>query len=89
MTEWYWSTRAERIEELPRNHMGKVEKARLRTWLTTLALPLHEASRPVHLFNRCGFSQMSLNALMFRASWLFRAYLALPGVIFAGQRRFR
>jgi len=47
MTEWYWPTRAERIEELPRNHMGKVEKARLRTWLTTLALPLHEARRPV------------------------------------------
>jgi cyclohexanecarboxylate-CoA ligase len=40
MTEWYWPTRAERIEELPRNHMGKVEKARLRTWLATLALRL-------------------------------------------------
>ena len=33
MTEWYWPTRVERIEELPRNHMGKVEKARLRAWL--------------------------------------------------------
>jgi cyclohexanecarboxylate-CoA ligase len=37
MTEWYWPTRAERIGELPRNHMGKVDKARLRAWLTTLA----------------------------------------------------
>jgi cyclohexanecarboxylate-CoA ligase len=33
MTEWYWPTRVERIEALPRNHMGKVEKARLRAWL--------------------------------------------------------
>jgi cyclohexanecarboxylate-CoA ligase len=40
MTEWYWPTRAERIDELPRNQMGKVEKARLRTWLATLALRL-------------------------------------------------
>ncbi|MCH6170632.1 AMP-binding protein [Pseudonocardia alaniniphila] len=30
MTEWYWPTRVERVEALPRNHMGKVEKARLR-----------------------------------------------------------
>ena len=30
MTEWYWPTRVERVETLPRNHMGKVEKARLR-----------------------------------------------------------
>jgi len=37
MTEWYWPTRAERIGELPRNHMGKVDKARLRARLTTLA----------------------------------------------------
>jgi cyclohexanecarboxylate-CoA ligase len=35
MTEWYWPTRTERIEELPRNHMGKVEKTRLRAWLAT------------------------------------------------------
>jgi cyclohexanecarboxylate-CoA ligase len=33
MTEWYWPTRVERIETLPRNHMGKVEKARMRAWL--------------------------------------------------------
>jgi cyclohexanecarboxylate-CoA ligase len=33
MTEWYWPTRVERVEALPRNHMGKVEKARLRAWL--------------------------------------------------------
>jgi hypothetical protein len=31
MTEWYWPTRVERVEALPRNHMGKVERARLRT----------------------------------------------------------
>lgn len=34
MTEWYWPTRLERIDELPRNAMGKVEKARLREWLS-------------------------------------------------------
>jgi cyclohexanecarboxylate-CoA ligase len=33
MTEWYWPTRVERIDALPRNHMGKVEKARLRAWI--------------------------------------------------------
>jgi cyclohexanecarboxylate-CoA ligase len=33
MTEWYWPTRVERVGALPRNHMGKVEKARLRAWL--------------------------------------------------------
>ncbi|WP_326834919.1 AMP-binding protein [Amycolatopsis rhabdoformis] len=33
MTEWYWPTRVERVKALPRNHMGKVEKARLRAWL--------------------------------------------------------
>jgi non-ribosomal peptide synthetase component E (peptide arylation enzyme) len=33
MTEWYWPTRVERVDALPRNHMGKVEKARLRAWL--------------------------------------------------------
>ena len=35
MTEWYWPTRAEQTGELPRNHMGKVEKARLRAWLAS------------------------------------------------------
>jgi cyclohexanecarboxylate-CoA ligase len=39
MTEWYWPTRVERIEALPRNHMGKVEKARLRAWLAGQAEP--------------------------------------------------
>lgn len=40
MTEWYWPTRTERVEQLPRNHMGKVEKARLRAWLAgEAALP--------------------------------------------------
>ncbi len=33
MTEWYWPTRVQRVAALPRNHMGKVEKARLRAWL--------------------------------------------------------
>ncbi|WIX76744.1 AMP-binding protein [Amycolatopsis carbonis] len=33
MTEWYWPTRVERVDALPRNPMGKVEKARLRAWL--------------------------------------------------------
>jgi cyclohexanecarboxylate-CoA ligase len=33
MTEWYWPTRVERVEALPRNAMGKVEKARLKAWL--------------------------------------------------------
>jgi cyclohexanecarboxylate-CoA ligase len=33
MTEWYWPTRVERVAALPRNQMGKVERARLRTWL--------------------------------------------------------
>lgn len=33
MTEWYWPTRVERVDELPRNHMGKVEKAKLRAWV--------------------------------------------------------
>lgn len=33
MTEWYWPTRVERIDALPRDHMGKVEKARVRRWL--------------------------------------------------------
>ena len=37
MTEWYWPTRVERVEALPRNHMGKVERARLRTWLASEA----------------------------------------------------
>jgi cyclohexanecarboxylate-CoA ligase len=35
MTEWYWPTRVERVEALPRNHMGKVERARLRAWLAS------------------------------------------------------
>lgn len=34
MTEWYWPTRLERVEELPRNAMGKVEKAVLRAWMS-------------------------------------------------------
>lgn len=33
MTEWYWPTKVERVNALPRNAMGKVEKARLRAWL--------------------------------------------------------
>ena len=33
MTEWYWPTRVERVDALPRNAMGKVEKARLRARL--------------------------------------------------------
>ena len=33
MTEWYRPTRVERVEALPRNHMGKVERAQLRAWL--------------------------------------------------------
>jgi cyclohexanecarboxylate-CoA ligase len=37
MTEWYWPTRVERVEALPRNHMGKVEKARLRACLASEA----------------------------------------------------
>ena len=37
MTEWYWPTRVERVEALPRNQMGKVERARLRTWLASEA----------------------------------------------------
>lgn len=37
MTEWYWPTRAERVEALPRNQMGKVERARLRAWLASEA----------------------------------------------------
>ena len=37
MTEWYWPTRVERVEALPRNPMGKVERARLRTWLASEA----------------------------------------------------
>jgi cyclohexanecarboxylate-CoA ligase len=42
MTEWYWPTRMERVQELPRNLMGKVEKARLRAWLAGEAeLPGH------------------------------------------------
>jgi non-ribosomal peptide synthetase component E (peptide arylation enzyme) len=28
MTEWCWPIRGERVEALPRNHMGKVERAR-------------------------------------------------------------
>jgi cyclohexanecarboxylate-CoA ligase len=35
MTEWYQPTRLELAEELPRNAMGKIDKARLRTWLGT------------------------------------------------------
>lgn len=42
MTEWYWPTRIERVPELPRNALGKVEKARLRAWLAGEAeLPGH------------------------------------------------
>jgi cyclohexanecarboxylate-CoA ligase len=33
MTEWYWPTRVERVSALPRNGMGKVEKAQLRARL--------------------------------------------------------
>lgn len=33
--EWYWPTRVERVEALPRNQMGKVERARLRAWLAS------------------------------------------------------
>lgn len=36
MTEWYWPTRVECVDALPRNAMGKVEKARLRTWLADM-----------------------------------------------------
>lgn len=39
MTEWYWPTRVERVAALPRNHMGKVEKAKLRAWLAGEAAP--------------------------------------------------
>ena len=39
MTEWYWPTRVARVDTLPRNAMGKVEKARLRTWLAAVDLP--------------------------------------------------
>ncbi len=39
MTEWYWPTRVEQVEALPRNHMGKVEKAKLRVWLAGRAQP--------------------------------------------------
>ncbi|MEV4602969.1 AMP-binding protein [Amycolatopsis sp. NPDC049253] len=39
MTEWYWPTRVERVDALPRNHMGKVEKARLRAWLANQGEP--------------------------------------------------
>jgi cyclohexanecarboxylate-CoA ligase len=35
MTEWYWPTRVERVEALPRNQMGKVERARPRAWLAS------------------------------------------------------
>jgi cyclohexanecarboxylate-CoA ligase len=37
MTEWYWPTRVERVEALPHNPMGKVERARLRAWLASEA----------------------------------------------------
>lgn len=36
MTDWYWPTRVERVDALPRNHLDKVEKARLRAWLAEL-----------------------------------------------------
>jgi cyclohexanecarboxylate-CoA ligase len=48
MTEWYWPTRVERVEVLPRNQMGKVQRARLRAWLageTGLATAAQGTSR--------------------------------------------
>jgi cyclohexanecarboxylate-CoA ligase len=36
MTDWYWPTRVELVDTLPRNAMGKVEKVRLRSWLADL-----------------------------------------------------
>lgn len=39
MTHWYQPTRIERVEALPRNQTGKVEKARLRAWLAGTAAP--------------------------------------------------
>ena len=33
MTEWYWPTRVERTNRIPRNGMGKVDKLRLRDLL--------------------------------------------------------
>ena len=37
MTEWYLPTRLERLEELPRNSTGKVQKHLLRSWLNGAA----------------------------------------------------
>jgi cyclohexanecarboxylate-CoA ligase len=43
MTEWYWPTRVEQVEALPRNHMGKVEKVKLRARLAGQAQPPNRA----------------------------------------------
>ena len=39
MTEWYWPIRVERVQALPRNQMGKAERARLRVWLANETRP--------------------------------------------------